>query len=440
MRILHYYLGPAPLRSGGLTKYAQDLIKAEKLAGDVCYELYPVGLALRKKMTIKRDSSRSNAFLLMNAYPLPLNGGIQNPDDFHGGHVDLDNFRSFLSDLKVDVLHVHTLMGLPKELLILAHEAQVKLIFTSHDYYGLSPVPDFFDNIKKESFAYAGDEQQLLMWQRISGVSQSTLKLRVFQLKHYEIFKRILRKIASFKKEREYSKIKEVVNDLPDIKKFSDLRQYYQSLLMMMDVLHFNSNVAKDVYVKNLPRSKEQRRVVIPITNLSIDKRVKLRNHVERGGNRLQLGYLGRFTAAKGVFDLVKAFSKANNPHLELRLYGDTTSHVFNVVNVQNMGTYGYGQLDQVLESLDLVIIPSEWEETFGFVVLECVTHGIPVIFSKKVGAGMLFDDSYVGKYCSINELVDKLKDLDSQFLRQLYQGMQISIPEILDVKKSYML
>ena len=36
---------------------------------------------------------------------------------------------------------------------------------------------------------------------------------------------------------------------------------------------------------------------------------------------------------------------------------------------------------------MDVLVVPSIWKETFGFVVLEALSYGVPVIVSDNVGA-----------------------------------------------------
>ena len=105
MRILHYYLGPAPLRSGGLTKYVEDLMEAEKLNGDTCLQLYPLKLTSNKRIHISKTRD-SKVYQLVNAYPLPLTGGIKTPEDFWGGDVDVSGIRQFLKHIAVDIIHI----------------------------------------------------------------------------------------------------------------------------------------------------------------------------------------------------------------------------------------------------------------------------------------------------------------------------------------------
>lgn len=148
MRILHYSLGLYPQRSGGLTKYATDLMQEQRVDNEV-FLLYPsgyrwwssdiywrLGLENRGVQTIK----------LKNTYPIPLLYGVKTPRDF-GSHrnISVDIMETLYTTLRPDVFHVHTLMGLPKELLLFFKDKGVKLIYTSHDYFGLCPKVNFID-------------------------------------------------------------------------------------------------------------------------------------------------------------------------------------------------------------------------------------------------------------------------------------------------------
>ena len=69
MRVLHYTLGFPPYRSGGLTKYALDLMLAEQALGlDVC-ALYPGSISfVKSKCTVikKGDYRGIQKFEIVN--------------------------------------------------------------------------------------------------------------------------------------------------------------------------------------------------------------------------------------------------------------------------------------------------------------------------------------------------------------------------------------
>ena len=148
MNIIHYILGFPPHRTGGLTKYALDLMEAEKALGHEVATLYPGNFSLCSSKSALKEETPWNGmpvFLLTNGMPVPLMYGVSSPEAFRAKR-EIEGFEAFVNKIKPDVFHVHTLMGLPKELLVLMKVAGVKIVYTSHDYYGLCPRVNFIDS------------------------------------------------------------------------------------------------------------------------------------------------------------------------------------------------------------------------------------------------------------------------------------------------------
>ena len=150
MKIIHYILGFPPKRSGGLTKYAIDLMQAEKKLGHRVCAVFPGNrFPIAQKMGIKSTKSYKGipCWKIKNALPVPLLCGIQRANDFQSLETDgCEIFNTFFSENQFDVLHVHTLMGLPISFLMSAKKNGVKIVFTSHDYFGLCPRVNFVDS------------------------------------------------------------------------------------------------------------------------------------------------------------------------------------------------------------------------------------------------------------------------------------------------------
>lgn len=142
MTILHYTLGLAPQRSGGMTKYATDLMQ-EQAKEQHTVLLYPSGYRWwSKKIYWKIGGVENNTttFLLKNTLPISLLYGIKSPADFVNNRtMKEEDIASLYNEIKPDIMHVHTLMGLPKELLLYFKSRGVKLVYTSHDYFGICP-------------------------------------------------------------------------------------------------------------------------------------------------------------------------------------------------------------------------------------------------------------------------------------------------------------
>jgi len=141
MRILHYSLGLFPYRTGGLNKYCTDLMKEQSKEHKVAL-LYPNGYRWWKRYCFVSkpcDWDGISCYRLVNALPVPLLYGIRQPKDFYGKKISKESFEKLYQSFKPDLLHLHTLMGLPEEALAFFKEKRVRIVFTSHDYFGICP-------------------------------------------------------------------------------------------------------------------------------------------------------------------------------------------------------------------------------------------------------------------------------------------------------------
>lgn len=59
---------------------------------------------------------------------------------------------------------------------------------------------------------------------------------------------------------------------------------------------------------------------------------------------------------------------------------------------------------------MDILIVPSLWHETFGFVVLEALLQGTPCLVSDLVGSKDLLPPEWI--FDNDKELADKIKEL----------------------------
>ena len=96
---------------------------------------------------------------------------------------------------------------------------------------------------------------------------------------------------------------------------------------------------------------------------------------------------------------------------------------------------YPYSQLKEIFDNTDLLIVPSQWYETFGFTVLETLSFGLPVLVSDKVGAKNLIQPympyMVAEENKKIKEMVIKIIG-DRRILNQCSQKIaQINIKSI---------
>lgn len=67
------------------------------------------------------------------------------------------------------------------------------------------------------------------------------------------------------------------------------------------------------------------------------------------------------------------------------------------------------------MNDIDVLIVPSVWYETFGFVLLEAVSCGVPAVFSRFVGAKEILKEypsagfAYDGTMQGLKEILKRI-------------------------------
>lgn len=106
----------------------------------------------------------------------------------------------------------------------------------------------------------------------------------------------------------------------------------------------------------------------------------------EEGERPFRIGYIGGISRQKGVHHLVEAFRQLS--HSELWIAGDTnfdphyTAHLHELATAQVRfcGKLDRAAIWKMLRQLDVLVVPSVWYETFGFVISEAFVAGVPVV------------------------------------------------------------
>lgn len=393
MRILHYGLGFPPYRTGGLIKYTLDLMDEQSKQDEVFY-LYPGKLnCLKKNAYIKKSLGkhtdyRIETYELVNSLPLPLVGGISDPKKFMVP-VKISVYIDFLDRIKPDIIHVHTLMGLHKEFFEAAKKKSIKIIFTTHDYFGISPNPNFF--FKGKSW---DEENQIEYWMSVGlEDSLSEKKLRIFQLSIYPLLRKYLKKL---KNKNQSKNLKNEIYKLPNFednilkKDFEQLQKYYQSIFSLIDKFHFNSSISKKVFEKNLWEFPTENKI-ITITNASVNNsEINIKKSTIKN-----ITYIGPYNEMKGFQKFLKLVEQDFKNKYQFQVWGDD-----NDINLPkriiNNGRFTDKERKKVFLTSDLVIIPSLCKETFGFLTIESLSYNVPVLVSNTVGSKDILEDKFI--------------------------------------------
>ena len=169
-----------------------------------------------------------------------------------------------------------------------------------------------------------------------------------------------------------------------------------------------------------------------------------------RGSTPRVIGYLGTVIPVKGVHVLLEAFRELGRPGLELRIHGEIRPHhddrtygdrlrrqAADLPGVTFLGAYQASDVPQILEDIDILVVPSLWYEAYCLTLREGLLAGVPVVASD-LGAmrealdgerdGLLFEPG------NAHDLAEKLARLiDDDALRTRYLDRQAAVKSMDD-------
>lgn len=388
MNILHYALGFPPYRTGGLTKFCMDLMHQQVEEGHKVSLLWPGEMRLfHNDTSIKYHGKNGtiHSFEVINPTPVSYDEGITQIDTFTQAGNELA-YKSFLQKLRPDAIHIHTLMGMHRSLLVAAKKLNIRIVFSAHDFFPICPKVTMFRNGRT-----CPNIENCECCAQCNTTALSLNQIRLLQSGLYRTVKdsyfvKKLRKQHrdNYLSETVVKQSRQVETGL-NAKDYLRLRDWHRSLVEMADVIHYNSSVTKAVYEKYL-QPVGPKDVLIPITHADIqDHRQK-----KTFDHDIRITYLGPAGGAKGYFLLRKALDQLWNDKINgrqdfcLNIYFQPTDPA---PYMKVHGRYTYEQLESIFANTDILVAPSIWYETFGYTVLEALSFGVPVIISDTVGA-----------------------------------------------------
>lgn len=405
MRVLIYSLGLPPFRRGGLVNYTVDLANQLVSNGNTVDFLYPGAIPIfssnKVKFRKRNTNYKFNCYELINPLPVSLTfGNSINAGPFYE-HRDKNKIYKFITKLSPDVVHIHTLMGLPIEFLEVLKDKGIKIVYTTHDYYGLCPKMLSTNPIKKLKLATCSYDCMLC------NAGPSITKIKLMQSHLYQRLKNsfIIRLVRNNQRKSIASRKQYYTFNLEEARKRYLLRKYYLKMFSFVDCFHFNSTVAESVYKQYFPKAKGR---VVPL----VVNGLKQNTSIRRNGSNVVIGFLEGVDEKKGYEQLKEVVCRLNsNKKYKFKLLcagSDSKDVFFQNINVSNLGILSKERINQFYKRINLLIVPSLCHETFGLVVLEAASRNIPVICSKNVGA-----KDILPKHCIFsdeNELFLKLE------------------------------
>lgn len=414
MKILHAGWGFRPWRTGGLIAYAEDLMQAQAEDGhSVGYfcagRQYPL---LRRPRLNRWSNSEVRVFEVLNspidvAVDMGTSDPLQELDEPHTERL----FRNVLTEFRPDVLHLQELFGLPSSLIDIAHEANVPVIMTLQDYLPLCPTLKLFDTEERVCLRRDPGEQCSVCCAAAPTDSKDlrspTLGVHLVNLgrrmpRTRDAAWRAFHRCAEWAPPRRSSK-RDPTQDrtLPGMVEATPPRApaaAYQrrrdrnvERLSRADLLLAMSHRVKEIYTELGVDPKRLRTLHLTVEHLAF-----LRPRSFDGPPRpLRFATLnGAASVQKGAAVILAAVRRLDAAGLG----DDYTLAVHGLIEerfraelerspaVSVEGPYDAGTLNELLEGVDVGIVPSVWEEAYAYVGVEFLAKGIPVIGNARGG------------------------------------------------------
>jgi glycosyltransferase involved in cell wall biosynthesis len=176
-----------------------------------------------------------------------------------------------------------------------------------------------------------------------------------------------------------------------DIEKAKKRQKYLHEMLQNVDLILFPSDFHKSIYIENgfnIEKClKNTNGVSLP------DKRVTIKN--KGNNNYVRFGFVGGTGPVKGADLIVRALRDIESDNYELiivdaaKIVGKTWSDAgFWKVpgKVTFVPPYTVEEMDRFYSSIDVLLFPSQWKESFGLAVREAMARDVWVIATEAGG------------------------------------------------------
>jgi len=118
-------------------------------------------------------------------------------------------------------------------------------------------------------------------------------------------------------------------------------------------------------------------------------------------GEKLRLGYIGRLHPTKGIERIFAALKASGREDLELLIAGRGLPDYEQALKQETSGLkvsfLGYQAASDFLREIDILVVPSIWNEPMGRVVVEAAAFGVPVIGANRGGIPELIRNGVTG-------------------------------------------
>lgn len=349
--------------SGGGTTFPKSLSTELVNKGYEIFVLFAAGNHSSISTPYYLEQSIENGLNLFGIYNRSTNFlDADNPSREIADADILRIFESVINKINPDLVHYNNFLGLSFAIGDIVTKYNIPSIYTPHNYHLIDPKLYMInDNFQK--------------WTGTDFEKNSELIKQRPDLKEQYILRT--------------KKALELINDKIDVTIAVSSRQ--KELL-----IEFGANPDKIAVVNQIP--------LLPNYN----------SNISESNNPIKFGFIGGVMPHKGVHILLLAAQEFEENEAEIHIFGFVTNGYQSILNsietkckVFFHGEYKNSDLNEISEQIDLVVIPSIWEDCAPLVLAECLNYGLPIIGAKIGGIPDFVKDDFNGLLYAYNSPID---------------------------------
>ncbi|MEG3130364.1 glycosyltransferase [Pantoea cypripedii] len=177
-------------------------------------------------------------------------------------------------------------------------------------------------------------------------------------------------------------------------------------------------------HIKNGYFSNARRHVIY---NICLEDVLNERKYNGFESRLIKVGYLGRVHKTKGIeliFEAIEKIQRGIIGDVSIRIAGsgegNYISDLTNEARKKNLTVEFLGNVpaNEFLDSIDLLVVPSKWNEPFGRVIVESMARKVPVAAKIVGGIPELLSDNEGFLFGNEEELASVIEDYMNETLR----------------------
>jgi len=399
MRILHIGSGYPPIAGGGLTRYAFDLMAAQAEAGHEVSYLCSGDVDLTFALRARRW--RQDAVQIFELVNPRIDAARR--DRRYLEIADPPTERLFIrlvAEAHPAVAHFHSLQNWPASIPRVLASQGVPSILTVQNFHALCPTTRIYDEVADEcceDFAQGRRCVRCLAARPSASKARFVRRFRLDVLaKHlpaaYAALRWLKRFVVPGKGQAAGSCIKNVAQ-LPEADKQAEMfrrrRQAFIDALNKIDLVVGMSRRVTNLLIAHGVEPGRTRTLMLVLRTPELP---------------LRFGLLNKLTHLKGADVLREAFAGLDPRQVRLLIFGLQSEAGVTAVRplvesgvAELRGAYERSRMNDVLGGIDVGLVPSILEEALGYVGLEFLAAGIPVLGSRIGGIPDYVEDGVNG-------------------------------------------